>query len=213
MATIHRTTMTPTKLELLTAWLPRQPWYEGDAAEPRKAGGFRLDDPQGEVGIEFMVVDSGHGTYLVPMTYRAAPLAGADHALIGTSEHGVLGRRWIYDGVHDPVLVATLLAFLRGEVPAQAQSVSDTLDPSVHGHVTATDVAAVPAAVEVREVAGPADATEVRLTPGPLTLRVHRVLGTDRGPDPRTAVGHATAGWPGPDGTEIRDRFAVIHHG
>lgn len=31
MAAIHRTTMTPTKLELLTGWLPKQSWYVGDA--------------------------------------------------------------------------------------------------------------------------------------------------------------------------------------
>ena len=27
MAIIHNTTMSPGKLELLTAWLPGQPWY------------------------------------------------------------------------------------------------------------------------------------------------------------------------------------------
>ena len=45
-----------------------------------------------------LVSDADGTTYVVPMTYRGAPLAGADEALIGTSEHGVLGRRWIYDG-------------------------------------------------------------------------------------------------------------------
>jgi hypothetical protein len=52
VAIIHNTTMVPTKLELLTAWLPRQPWYLG-AGRPElaRAGGFRLDDPAGEVGI------------------------------------------------------------------------------------------------------------------------------------------------------------------
>ena len=58
MAVIHRTTMTPTKLELLTEWLPKQNWYLSAGGTPSlaKAGGFRLDDPDGEVGIEFMVV-------------------------------------------------------------------------------------------------------------------------------------------------------------
>ena len=62
MAIIHRTTMAPTKLELLTSWLPGRPWYAGGAALPRltKAGGFRLDDPDGEVGLEFM---AGHRRY------------------------------------------------------------------------------------------------------------------------------------------------------
>lgn len=133
MATIHHTTLTPGKLELLTPWIARQPWYRG-AGGPRlaKAGGFRLDDPDGEVGIEVMIVADDDGTrYVVPMTYRGRPLDGADDALLGTSEHGVLGRRWVYDAVHDPVAVAQLLALAGGQVEAQHQDVSDMVDPSV----------------------------------------------------------------------------------
>jgi hypothetical protein len=132
VATIYDTTMSPNKLELLARWLPQQAWYAGTVDGLTRAGGFRLDDPDGEVGIEFMVVTSATGaTYLVPMTYRGGPLDGADDALIGTAEHGVLGTRWIYDGEHDPVLRAQLAALLRGEVLAQAQSKSDTPDPTV----------------------------------------------------------------------------------
>jgi hypothetical protein len=133
MALIHNTTMTPGKLELLRRWLPEQPWFAASGDGLIRAGGFRLDDPSGEVGLEFMVVTTDAGAaYLVPMSYRGAPLDGADDALIGTSEHGVLGPRWIYDGERDPVLQAQLAALLRGEVTAQAQSVSDTPDPTVH---------------------------------------------------------------------------------
>ena len=137
MAVIHNTTMNPSKLDLLAAWLPAQPWYRptGQAPELARAGGFRLDDPQGEAGIEFMVVTDGAGdraiAYQIPMTYRAGALAGADGALIGTSEHGVLGLRWLYDGVHDPVLRAQLIALIQGRAVAQAQSVSNTADPTV----------------------------------------------------------------------------------
>ena len=83
MAIIHQTTMKPGKLDLLTAWLPAQPWYLGSGREPElaRAGGFRLDDPAGEVGIEFMVAgDAAAGDavyYQVPMTYRGSPLADA----------------------------------------------------------------------------------------------------------------------------------------
>ncbi|WP_329386320.1 1,4-alpha-glucan branching protein [Streptomyces sp. NBC_01351] len=136
MAVVHRTTMTPGKLELVAAWLPLQPWYEGRPGrtpELAKAGGFRLDDPEGEVGMEFMVVtDTAAGvTYHVPLTYRGAPLPEGEPALVGTSEHGVLGTRWIYDGTRDPVLQARLRALLRGEAVPQDQNASDTPDPTV----------------------------------------------------------------------------------
>ena len=63
MATIHRTTMVPGKLDLLGDWLPRQPWYRSTGTPPQltRAGGFRLDDPAGEVGIEFIFVTDGIG--------------------------------------------------------------------------------------------------------------------------------------------------------
>ena len=67
MATIHRTTMAPTKLELLAAWLPQQPWFVGDDRPAlSRAGGFRLDDAAGEVGIEFMLVTDGAGRSRTP---------------------------------------------------------------------------------------------------------------------------------------------------
>jgi len=132
VATIHRTTMAPTKLELLSRWLPEQLWWRGRARpEPVRAGGFRLDDPDGAVGIEFLFLTDGDIAHHVPLSYRGAPLDDADSALIGTSEHGVLGRRWVYDGVRDPVVVAALDAFVRGRAQAQHQTVSDTPDPSV----------------------------------------------------------------------------------
>ncbi|MEV6108209.1 1,4-alpha-glucan branching protein [Streptomyces sp. NPDC051940] len=185
MARIHNTTVTPTKLELLAAWLPRQPWHEGDGSGLRRAGGFRLEDPEGEVGIEFMVVGSGDGHYLVPMSYRGAPLDGADDALIGTSEHGVLGKRWVYDAVRDPVAVAQLVAFMRGEAPAHSQHLDGELDPSVHGKLAA----GAPVA-DFRAVDGPTG-TEVTVEPGGPTLRVHRRIAP--GTVDEDAVGHVTA--------------------
>lgn len=193
MAVIYNTTMTPSKLELLAAWLPRQPWYIGTASEPclTKAGGFRLDDPQGEVGIEFMVVTDTSGerprSYHVPLSYRGAPLDGADRALIGTSEHGVLGRRWVYDGTHDPVLVAQLLRLLQGRAVPQAQNATDTPAPSVTSHFTGVGFSTVVAStavddgqhgtaivVEVKDEVGP----ESQLA-GALTIDVTRVLRPD----------------------------------
>jgi hypothetical protein len=151
VAVIHDTTLTPGKLELLAAWLPGRPWYRGGGTPVlAKAGGFRLDDPDGEVGIEILLVTDADGTtYVVPMTYRGAPLDGADDALIGTGEHGVLGRRWFYDAERDPVAIALLLALARGEVQAQHQNVSDTVDPTVTRRWTGTGDAGRPEVVRV----------------------------------------------------------------
>jgi Maltokinase N-terminal cap domain len=182
VATIHHTTMTPTKLELLAEWLPRQAWWRGGdrPAQLRPAGGFRLDDPQGEVGIEFLfVTDSGDGvTYHVPLAYRGAPWDGAEDALVGTGEHGVLGRRWIYDGVHDPAVVAALDAFVHGRAAAQHQKLSDKPDPSV-------TVAGVPS--------------------GDVVVDVVRVLGEE----PAGSAG-VQAGWTLLDGTVQRGPVVLV---
>jgi hypothetical protein len=214
MAVIHRTTLKPTKLELLTSWLPSRPWYRGGAGEPTlaKAGGFRLDDPQGEVGIEFMVVTDSSGpqpvAYLVPLTYRGAPLDGAEHALVGTMEHGVLGQRWVYDGCHDPVLVARLTALLEGRAQAQDQNISDT--PT--GDVIASYTGEGPLSTDFT-AADDQEGTALT-TPQGTTLRVHRALQPlPDGPflPPRGAAGHITGSWRTSEDTRVRGVFAVLH--
>jgi Maltokinase N-terminal cap domain len=217
MAIIHRTTMAPTKLELLTSWLPGRPWYAGEATLPRltKAGGFRLDDPEGEVGLEFMAATDDAGdepvTYHVPLTYRGAPLAGGDGALIGTAEHGVLGKRWIYDGTHDPVLVTQMFALLLGEAEPQAQSISNTVDPSVTRSITG-NVGVLP--VEIADVADGRGSTDVIVRPataaGPLMLRVNRVLRPSAPGLITGSLGHVTAEWAGPSASRMRGRFIVL---
>ncbi len=100
MAFILKTTMTPAKLELISGWLPKQPWYGGGAGTPElaTAGGFRLDDPKGEVGIEFMIVADTTAqepaAYLVPLGHRGAALEGVPaEALIGLSLSAAARRR------------------------------------------------------------------------------------------------------------------------
>ncbi|MEV5876423.1 1,4-alpha-glucan branching protein [Streptomyces sp. NPDC052101] len=215
MAIIHHTTLKPTKLELLTDWLPTRPWYRGgpDAPVLTKSGGFRLDDPKGEVGIEFMVATDTSTpeptAYLVPLTYRGAPLQGAEHALVGTLEHGVLGKRWAYDGCHDPVLVAELLSLIEGRAQAQAQSIDDTPDPEVVRSYTG---APFPLDGFTPE---PADDQEGTRLPAPhgTILQVHRVL--NPGPEnpslrPEGAIGHVARGWQDPQGDRLTALFVTL---
>ncbi|MFD9293123.1 1,4-alpha-glucan branching protein [Streptomyces sp. NPDC060030] len=223
MAVIHRTTMEPGKLQLLAAWLPTRPWYTGTGApELARAGGFRLDDPEGEVGMEFMVVTDTSGdapvAYHVPVTYRGAPLDGAGEALVGTSEHGVLGRRWVYDGAQDPVLIAQLLALLRGRAVPQAQSLSDTPDPSVVVSEAPAGLAAVAASGTTREGKHGTDIVLDATADDevPVTLGVRRVLlpgDPGAGDDDADVLGHVTAGWSLPEGREIRGPFAILGRG
>lgn len=204
MAVIHNTTLTPTKLELLAAWLPTRGWYQGRPdTELVKAGGFRLDDPAGEVGIEFMVVGSGPEAYLVPMTYRGAPLDAAEGALIGTTEHGVLGRRWVYDACHDPVAVSQLVALFEGRAQPQAQSLSDTVDRDV----VAVCKADAPLATDFT-VTDDAQGTSLTAPDGP-TLRLHRILHAAPA-HPEGVIGHLTGVWRNPDDTPARGVFAVL---
>ena len=117
VAEIHDATLRPGKLEVVQRWIGAQRWYaaKGRTATLAAVGSFRFVDPQGEVGIETLLVRDGDPAsadsviYQVPLTYRSAPLAGADRALVGTIEHSVLGTRWVYDAPHDPAYVAELL--------------------------------------------------------------------------------------------------------
>ncbi|GAA2323954.1 1,4-alpha-glucan branching protein [Streptomyces kunmingensis] len=187
MSIIHRTTVKPTKLELLSGWLPKQPWYQGSGTpELTKAGGFRLEDPAGEVGMEFMAVTDTSGarpvTYHVPVSYRGAPLPDAPgDALIGTLEHGVLGERWVYDGAQDPLLLGQLTALLKGEVPAHAQSIDGALEPGVYARLDG-DAAAPPEIVRVLESGGAAAG----------------------------AVGEVSAEWQREDGQAVRGVFVTV---
>jgi Maltokinase N-terminal cap domain len=122
MALLHRADLHPTKLELLAAWLPGRPWYRGHpGADIDRVAAFRFDDPAGAVGIETMLVDAGDGViYQVPLTYRDAPMAGGDGWLVGTTDHSVLGQRWVYDACADPVYAAALAsAILTGSGQAE----------------------------------------------------------------------------------------------
>lgn len=116
MAILHKASVSPTKTELLGRIL----------GEPVTVlGSYRLDDPAGEVGVEGFLVRSGGRERQIVLTYRGAPVGGAEADLISTMEHSVLGRRWIYDGTRDPVAVACFRRALLGE---QEQAVEEIWD-------------------------------------------------------------------------------------
>jgi hypothetical protein len=111
VAIFHRATIVPTKTDLIADWAPHQPWGPAAGVPLDVIGSYRFDDPEARVGMETFLVTAGNVLLHVPLTYRDAPLDGADDAaLITTMEHSVLGTRWVYDGLRDPVFAMMLAA-------------------------------------------------------------------------------------------------------
>ena len=126
MAIFHRATITPTKQEVIAAWAPTQPWGPSAGESIDVIGSYRFDDPNGRVGMESFVCVAGDALLHVPLTYRDAPLDGGDSALITEMTHSVLGNRWVYDGVGDPLFVVMLAAVtMTGQGEALGMAVHD----------------------------------------------------------------------------------------
>ena len=114
MAIIHDAQLRPGKLEILAAWVPRQPWAPAAEGDLRVVATYRFDDPAGEVGMETFLLRGGDGPLLqVPLSYRGAPLEGAQASLVAELDHSVLGTRWVYDALADPVYAAVLAQTVR----------------------------------------------------------------------------------------------------
>jgi len=196
MALLHDATLTPGKRDLMGAWLPTRSWYDGRA--PRPVGSFRLDDPAGEVGCEFFLLGAeGRPALFVPLSYRAAPLDGAEEHLVGLTEHSVLGTRWVYDGCADPVAVSALMTAIHTggheaalEIERDGELVH--LDPTcrIAGSGTADD----PLSVDEVMVADAGDPT--RVLAGDRELLVARLLEGDLGGE-QLGGEQLTATWAG----------------
>ena len=173
MALVHGDAdLSPTKPELVAAWLPTQPWAAG-LGELRQFGSYRFDDPDGEVGIEALLFRAGDLVLHLPLTYRGAPLEGAEEFLLGTMDHSALGQRWIYDACGDAVAVrAYLTAILTGGEQAaieveRAGAVVERRTPTVRADGSGSEASGpTPAAVTVSERAATAvvEAGDHRLT-------------------------------------------------
>ncbi len=180
MALVHRATLTPSKQDLVAAWLPTRAWARGIEIATKVAE-YRFDDPAGEVGIETILFASDDGaTVQVPLTYRGAPLDGADDFLVGTTEHSVLGSRWVYDACIDPVWAAALAgAVLTGGTQVQMYLEQDgqriDVPPRMTVQGSGEPGAAVPDLPTVDTVRDAGMTTVVRA--GDLELVVARVVG------------------------------------
>ncbi|BBH68889.1 hypothetical protein ACTI_55740 [Actinoplanes sp. OR16] len=192
MALLHKATITPTKLELLAAWLPSRPWFDGDGSGAvAKVAAARFDDPAGRVGIETMLVRAGDGPVLhVPLTYRDAPLDGAEAYLVGTTDHSVLGKRWVYDATGDPVYLAQLAEVIRSAGHEAAEEFGDGESREPELKLTGSGATVPP----VDAVTAHRDGDPTVVEAGDVTLTVNRVPLIAVDPDD---AGVLTACWSG----------------
>src|SRR4051812_8537351 len=109
MAILHDATLTPATRQLIGAWVPGPTWFDSSAGR-NPLGTFPFGDPAGWAGaVGFQPAGQEVPPLLVPVSHRAPPLALADARLVGTTEHSVMGPRWVYDGCAAPVAVSALL--------------------------------------------------------------------------------------------------------
>ena len=121
----------------------------------------------------------------VPLTYRGAPLAGAEEFLAGTMEHSVLGDRWIYDACADPVYATALATVMvqGGSGAEQFLDVDGTLEP-LTGAIPVRGSGGAGGIVPDMTTAVPTTSGSVTtIDAGPLTLTVYRA------PDPSEQPG------------------------
>lgn len=181
MALIHSATLNPSKIDLLRAWVPEQPWTgSADTSSLDHIDAYRFDDPDGEVGIETHLLRTADGSVLqVPLTYRGAPLAGAEAFLISTMDHSVLGERWVYDACCDPAYVLALATTIRtGGTEAALEFANPGSAKEVTTHVVGSGSGEVPSidAVTCSTVTCSTVGSETTITSGPLELTVVRVV-------------------------------------
>ncbi|MDQ0756150.1 hypothetical protein [Arthrobacter sp. B3I4] len=202
MAIIHQAQLQPTKLELLEGWLPGRPWFTAKGSGVSKVGAFRFDDPAGEVGLETILVAADEDVYQVPLSYRASPLAGAEAFLVGTMEHSVLGKRWVYDACADPCYAEVLAAtVLTGQPQANhyldVDGRLEVMPESVVVGSTGPFLAERPA---VRQITARDTATGTVVRAGDLEVLVKRRLDIPAQPAPARSM---TGTWEGQSGPVI----------
>lgn len=180
MAIIHQATLSPSKLELLTAHVQSVPALAGHVSgELRQVGAYRFDDPAGQVGIETHLLTSDSGeTLQVPVVYRNEALDGAEQSLLGTMQHSVLGERFVYDACIDPIYIGELVRTIvtgGSEVAEIVETPEGQVprDPSVNVRGSGAAGNAVPV-LEALQVSR--DGTETRVDAGVVSVTVRHLL-------------------------------------
>lgn len=121
--------MRPSKLEIVAGWLEGQPWFEGSTSQLEIVGNFRFEDPEGQVGMDSMLIESKGDVYYVPVTYRPAPLPGWADSM-GELEHSELGHRFCYNAGTDPAFVAELRRIItEGDTHSEIRDMDDNVLP------------------------------------------------------------------------------------
>ncbi|TLM82003.1 1,4-alpha-glucan branching enzyme [Pseudarthrobacter sp. NamE5] len=127
--------LTPALTDLLRQWLPQQRWFPVKTPEfdMSQVGSLGLEDPSGHAGLAVFVLsvttqtsDGGQRTAVVqvPLSFRQAPAAGMERALVGQAAGMDPSRPWVYDAVHDPDFVGSWLKLIRQEEKAPSGTAS-----------------------------------------------------------------------------------------
>ena len=131
MAQIYDAELTPSKNQVIATVLGT------DEADIEKLTSYRFDDPAGQIGMEVHIVRTPDGSVLqVPLVYRPEPLEDAEEdELITTMEHSVLGTRYVYLGMSDPVFAEALDVTISEERSGAEQFLvdGDTQTPITEG--------------------------------------------------------------------------------
>ncbi|WP_333618727.1 maltokinase N-terminal cap-like domain-containing protein [Dietzia sp.] len=168
---------------------------------------YRFDDPAGGVGMEIHIVRDDEGRILqVPLTYRGAPLDQAVSPVV-EMDHSILGRRWVYLGLEDPVFRTELARTI-----AVAGSGAEFIDAE-----SGNELDAPVAAVRGTGIAGGEAPSEAALADLAERLVLRSVLvdadgnaaGDNAAGDGNApAAGELLGTWPGHEGGEVQ--FAAI---
>ena len=193
MALLPRAPLRPSKHALLASYLGT-----GDLTA---VGSYRFDDPAGEVGIETHLVKSGADVLHIPLTYRSEPLGGAEEWGIGTLDHSVLGKRWVYSGCADPVYATEVIrAILTGGT--QVEQYVEEGEERLYREPTATVLGSGMADTPVPKISGvhaESFDADTLIDAGGVQVVVRHGLST---PEPDSTSGTLSGTWSG-TGTSV----------